>query len=56
MIKVTFIFDNKIASPYPPIGFIRKYYLTDRGKDDLVYSSIVEQEDHFVELTNMMVE
>ena len=56
MIKVTIIFDNKFASPYPPIGFIRKYYLTDMGKDDLIAITNIEQEDHFAELTDKMVE
>lgn len=46
MLKVTLILENWIASPMTPAEFVRHYYLTDRGKADLVLMK-VEQDDPY---------
>jgi len=44
MIKATIVFDNQIASPFSPIEFVKKYYLSVTGIEDLK-SVTVEQGD-----------
>jgi len=44
MLKVTIIFDNAIASPLSPIEFVKRYYLTETGRDDLCSIKVVQGE------------
>jgi hypothetical protein len=49
MIKITAIFDNKIASPETPQNFVKKFYLTEMGQNDCEYL-LVEQGDNYPEI------
>jgi len=46
MLRVTAIFDNKIAAPITPTEFVKRDYLTATGKEDLLHI-LVEQESEF---------
>lgn len=45
MLKVTIILDSFIASPLAPVEFVRRYYLTEQAKKDMIIMK-VEQGDN----------
>jgi len=49
MLNVKISFDNWIASPLTPEEFIRKYYLTERGKMDCVGMTVKQEDESFID-------
>jgi hypothetical protein len=45
MIKMTVVFENKISAPYNAEEFVKRHYLTDMAKSDIVKMVVTQQED-----------